>query len=111
MKKFRETLIVIAICTLIFLIVPYIRVEILTWQHGSEFATLYRLTNMIDGIDYFKVMDYSDTSARVYYVGNNRVTGSLLRFIRKDGQWVLERWDTVWSRTGSADDFIWPYYR
>lgn len=111
MKKRKVTLVVITGCILIILIVPYIRVEILTKQHGLEFETLYELTHMIDGIDYFKVMDYSDTSARVYYVGTNRSTGNFLRFVRKDGQWVLIGWDTIWSKSGSADDFIWPYYR
>lgn len=101
----------IAICILLILVVPYIRVEILTWKHGSEFSTLYRLTNMIDDIDYFKVMNYSDTSASVYYVTSNRSAGGLVTFNQQDGQWVLEKWKAIWSKTGSADDYIWPYYR
>lgn len=111
MKKLKVVLIVISICTLIILIVPYIRVEILTSKYGAEFSTLYKLSNMLDDIDYFKVIDYSSTSAQVYYVAKDKAAAHLFRFVRKDGQWILERWDTIWSKTGSADGFIWPYYR
>lgn len=111
MRKQKKTLIVIAACILILLIIPYIKVEILTWQYGREFASLYRLTNMVEGIDYFKVMDYSGTSARVYYVTSNRSAGILLTLVQQDGQWALETWEAIWSKTGSADGFMWPYYR
>lgn len=111
MKNLKITVIVITICILIILTVSYIKVEILTWKHGPEFKNAYILNNLTDEIDYFKVMDYSETSAQVYYVTKARSSGDLFRFARKDGHWVLEKWETIWSRTGSADDFIWPYYR
>jgi hypothetical protein len=66
---------------------------------------------MIDDIEYFKVMEYSKTSAHVYYVTKNRTSADLFTFSKKDGQWVIEKWTTIWSRSGSADGFIWPYYR
>ncbi len=111
MKKFRVVIIGVVICILIILVVPYLRVEVLTWKHGTEFETLYKSSNILDDIDYFKVMNYSDTSARVYYVAKNRARADLFTFVQKDGQWVLDKWKTIWSKTGSADDFIWPYYR
>lgn len=109
MKKLR--IIVIAIFLLLLLITPYIRVEILTYRHGSDFETLYKLTNMIDEIEYLKVMEYSEASASVFYVSKNSTSGNLLQFERQDEQWLLDSWETVWSKTGSADSFIWPYYR
>lgn len=56
-------------------------------------------------------MDYSSTSARVYYVTSNRSAGILISFVQQDGQWVLNKWKAIWSKTGSADDFMWPIYR
>lgn len=111
MTKSKRFLIVGAICLLILLVFPYARVEFLTWKHWAEFASLYKQSNMIDDIEYFKVMDYSKTSARVYYVTKNRTGADLFAYSKKDGQWVLEEWTTIWSRAGSADGFIWPNYR
>lgn len=110
MKK-PKLIIIIAVCVFIALIAPYIKVEYLTRQHGSEFATLYKTTHMIDGIDYFKVMNYSEESASVYYVASRRASGNLVTFVKKDGQWVKKKMQTIWSKTGSADGFIWPYYK
>lgn len=110
MKKCR-VIYIGAISAFIILIAPYIKVEVLTWQHGSEFASLYRQGNIIDEIEYFKVMEYSEASAKVYYVTGNRSAGILITFIQQDGKWVIEKWDAIWSKSGSADDFIWPFYR
>lgn len=66
---------------------------------------------MLNEQKYCKVLDYSDTSARVYYVGVNRETGNVIWFIMKDGNWGLDKWHTVWSKTGSADGFIWLNYK
>lgn len=114
MNKPREKLIVlIIICFLviIFVFIPYIKVEILTNKYFNEFAELYKLCNMIDQIDYYKVYDYSTTSARIYYVAKNKSSGNIFEFSKKDGEWILKDWKTIWSDSGSADGFIWPYYR
>ena len=80
-------------------------------MHGTEFTTLYEETNMLGEQEYLKVLDYSDTLARVYYVGVDDSTGCVLIFVKQDGQWTFDKWDVVWSKTGSADDFLWPYIR
>lgn len=38
--------------------------------------------------------------------------GDTLTFCKADGEWILERggWKTVWSKSGNADGFIWPYF-
>jgi len=111
MKKNKKKFMVIVIIIIVMLIVPYIRVEILTLKYGSEFVNLYGASNMIDGIEYFKVMDYSETYAKVYYVSKGRYSGNMFIFVQKDGHWILDNWETIWSETGSADSFMWPLYR
>lgn len=85
--------------------------EILTYLHGDEFSEAYKENTMIGPQKYWKVISYSGDTASVYFVAENRAFGNLLQFEFIDGQWVHTTWDTVWSKTGSADGFIWPYIR
>ena len=86
--------------------------ELLTKLHGSEISNGYLQTGMIDQCDYFRVLDYSARTAKVYYVekGKNGF-GDIVLFSKKDNQWILSDWKTVWSGKGSADGFLWPYLR
>ena len=65
---------------------------------------------MISYVDYFKVMEYSSDDASVYYIAHGS-DGELIRFHNENGQWIMVSWKTIWSTSGSADSFIWPYYR
>jgi hypothetical protein len=112
--KKRVTERIIAIVLLAFVIflciwaVSIIRCEILTALRGNEFTYGYKQTNMLDGeMDQLKVLDYSDTTARVYYIDWRG--GDILHFTKKGAEWVYDGWETVWSKTGTADDVIWPY--
>ncbi len=109
-QKKRIKWIILLIC-LAVLFSPYLKVEYLTWRYGDEFTDGYKQTNMIDEVTFLKVMKYSETSAQVYYVDRRYEVTDLLTFSKQDGQWVMDRWETIWSRSGSADGFIWPYYR
>ncbi len=67
----KKSIIVIILCTLAFLALllifsPYIKAEILTLKYGQQFEKEYNQTNMIDGIEYMKVIEYSDTYAEVF---------------------------------------------
>ena len=94
---------------LVFWGIPMAVCETQTYLHGSEFDGLQGQTRMIGDVDYWKVMSYSSESATVYYVKEDG-GGSTVAFSKQGDAWVLDRWDTIWSRTGSADDFIWPYF-
>ena len=85
------------------------RTEILTYQHRATFADLYKQNSMIGNVVRFKVMEYSESQARVYYV--DEFGGYLLYFANIAGQWKFYTWKAIWSKQGSADDFIWPYIR
>ena len=84
--------------------------EILTWQHGDEFAGLWKQEPALREPEYCKVLEYTEQSASVYYVSPGQ-GGTVLNFSRQDEDWILENWGPYWSKTGSADDLIWPYIR
>lgn len=110
MNKIIKAIVVsLVLCFLLSWLLPYLRYEYLTFQYGNTFAGLQNSTHMIDEVDNLKVLTYSDSHARVYYIGN---TGDILTFRKVNGSWELENggWVTVWSKTGSADGFIWPYF-
>ena len=94
------------LCFLLIWSIPYIWYETLTAQYGSEFMDLEKNIQMIGEADYLKVLDYSETFAREYYVSD--AGGDILTFSKVDGAWKLERngWKTIWSKSGNADEFI-----
>lgn len=112
MKKVKYIFIIPVICFLLFWAGAIIKCEILTYLHGTEFTTLYKETHILGEQEYLKVLNYSDTSARVYYVGIENRGGAVLLFVKKDGQWTFDKWGReIWSKSGSADGFVWPYIR
>ncbi len=61
-----------------------------------------------------KVLEYSDEYAKVYSVFETESNkgGSIYYFRRSNNNWEFDRWgETIWSKMGSADGFIWPYIR
>lgn len=109
MKK-KKIIIVIILLLLIAAAIPYIKTEYLSYKHGTEFSDLYKQTGMIDDIEYLKVLDYNENSAKVYYIGKNHHDGNIVYFENQNGQWLLKSWETIWSKTGSADSFYYPFY-
>lgn len=85
------------------------RCEILTLLHGHEFKDAYKEDTMLREQSNWKVLDYSATYARGYYVDEQG--GDILEFTRQGDQWAFAKWETIWSKTGSADEIMWPYIR
>lgn len=107
MRKTKIVCILLAICLFMIWFYPYARNEWLTWKYGKEFNGLQKSTNMIDEVETHKVLDYSNNSALVYYVGSS---GNVLSFMKDNNDWQMKSWDTIWSKTGSAEGFVWPYF-
>lgn len=98
---------------LIYWLVSYIQCEQLTKTYGHEFSEAYLNYTMLGDIQYYKVLLYTETTAKVYYVTTDGGSGNILVFQKSelyDG-WKFISWETVWSTTGSADGFVWPYLR
>lgn len=110
MKKIWVTGIILLGCILMFWISDIIKCEILTMKYGAEFDEEYVQTNMISSIDYFKIISYKENIAKIYYVSKN-VSGNLVMFEKCGESWCIRNWETVWSKSGSADGFILPYIR
>ena len=113
MKKFLISSI-IGIIILFFVVwsVAILKCEILTYKYGNQFKTIYKENTMMGEIDFLKVLNYSNDTARVYFVSKNRVAGDILIFLKENDKWKYSKWErTVWSKSGSADGFMWPYIR
>ena len=86
--------------------------EILTLMHGDNVKNGYLDTGWFDDIQSFKIIDYSQTEATVYYVNTDRTVGFTVLFFKNQSDYFeFKSWDVVWSKSGSADGFIWPYIR
>ena len=85
--------------------------EILSIKYGEEFSEIYKENTMIGEQQHWKVLEYSDKYARVYYIGRNNSSANVLKFKNVNGVWKYTgQWDTVWSKSGNADGFVWPYF-
>lgn len=92
---------------IIFRVIIFSKIDLLTLMHSNEFKDEYNQTHMLSGHPKPKVMEYSPNSAKVYYV--NKDGGDVLWFEKNDNKWIMINWETVWSSSGSADGFIWPF--
>ena len=111
MKAFKKPFVILIIFAVILIIIffPYIKAEYFTLKYGKQFEGLEEQTNMLSNSRYYKVLSYSKSRAKVFYVSN---TGDVITFEKNSqGVWQIKDWYTVWSHYGSADNFYWPYYR
>ena len=85
--------------------------EYLTYRYGAQFQDQWSQAALLVRPDRCKVLSYTAASARVYYAGEGG--GNTFTFVRDDGDEprTCSGWTTVWSDSGSADGFIWPYIR
>lgn len=131
-KKYKIVFIISIILLILLIFRPYYSVNSLTKKYASEFSELYRDNGFYEDIEYFKVLKYrneqvdikclsneklkntldnlNDDYAVVLYVEENHSSSSLYIFYDEDGQWKLLDWYLVWSNSGTADGFMWPYY-
>lgn len=111
MKILRNTLLIIIVVFVLYWLLSIIKCEIYTYKYGEIFKNIE--VHDIDGIhfieDGIKVIKCSDECAAVYC--DSKYSGNLYNFKKENNMWVYDGWDTIWSRSGSADGFIWPYGR
>lgn len=94
--------------------VPYVHNEVLTVMHGKEFKDKYNENTMLKAditLDSMKVIKYSDSEAKVYYVmGDNGIAEVYTFEKNQNNEWEAVVQDTIWSRSGSASETLWPYF-
>lgn len=106
MKKGKKLTIIAVIC--FTLVIPYIYSEILTQIYGREFQNFYKETGWMEQMDYFKIRYYSAKRAEVYYIEKGKAV--FLCEFEFEKKWELKEWRCIKSKSGSANEFIWPYY-
>ena len=105
----RNKLIIIIILVIILLNSELIYCEIMTAMHINDFDSLQN--PMIGNINLSKILKYNNKEAVVYYVSDDYSLGQKITFNKKDnGEWEEVNYNTVWSSSGSADDFVFPYF-
>ena len=108
--KIKYLIIGFILCLTITYIFSVVKCEVLTHKHYDEFKDAYKQNTMLGEMEFFKVLEYETYGvAKVYYVSKGKTGGNVLTFAYEDGTWNEVSWNTIWSKTGSADDVIYPY--
>lgn len=108
----RAALMALCAC-LVFWLGALAACEYDSWRYGGQFRQV--MVHDISGKRYLeneslKVLRYGETEAEVYAVDG--YTGCLYWFERTPGQaWSYVDWDVVWSTSGTADRYVFPYFR
>lgn len=108
--KRKYVIIAIIIIATFLIVFPYIRVEIKTYMYADEFKDIINENSMLEDFAYFKVMEYKKCNAEILCVSKNHSASFLMHYEKKEKSWYLTDWKCVWSKSGTADGFIWPFY-
>ena len=109
-KYIKKSFIFVLFILLVLQMSAVIKIEILTAKYYDIFQDAYKSNTMLGEMDSFKVLEYDGATAKVYYISKNKTCGDVLSFANVDGAWEETYWETIWSKSGSASDVIWPYW-
>ena len=109
--KHKLLILMFFLLLVILLLLPYLKAELLTKKYGAIFEYEYQQSGMITEIEYFKVISCSNGDATVFYVLKNYSAGVCMNFRKEHESWQMVSWQVIWSTSGNADKFYWPYYR
>ena len=112
-KWIYSIVLIIFVVFLLFWPVSVLKCERLTDMYAHEFSDAREETNLLSECETFKILEYTESYAVGYYITIGSGSGNKLYFERENGQdvWNLSHWETIWSTSGSADGFLWPYIR
>ncbi|MBQ8502935.1 MAG: hypothetical protein IJ491_01510 [Clostridia bacterium] len=107
MKKLKHLIFVLFVMVLFL---PYFFVEINTMLYKDEFDNLYLQTQEISDDNYCKVFDKNEKYSKVFYA--TETSTFMCYFFRDDtlDKWILDRCEILWSSSGSASKFSFPFY-
>ena len=108
MRKLKFIPMFLIICVVAFWVFSIIKIEILTAIHKEELYMSSAVSGRIGEPDKIKVMNITDEAAQVYLFNDGG--GIIIDFIKDGDSWEYEKGRAVWSRAGSADGIIWPYF-
>lgn len=91
--------------------------RILTELHRDEIASLeFYESEPLPEFEWYRILSYSETEIEIYYVnkfGDSTFGGIVnYRYLPNINMWShnYTGYDCLWSTSGSADNFIWPYW-
>lgn len=104
---------IIVLIIILIWAVPFIHNELLTVLHGKEFYNRYIDTGFFDENseqESCKVLSYSKTVKGIL-CNTGKEQGLILYFTKNENNiWEMSSWDCIWSKSGTADGFQWPYF-
>lgn len=111
MKVRNKILIFIVFVLVSYIFYSYGKVEYLTYKHKYNFeGKIAYAVDRAEDFEYTKVFEYSENEANVLF--GRRGYKVLLKLKKNsEGVWKVDDEIKSWSSSGSADDFIWPYYK
>ncbi len=98
------------ICLFLVWSVSVIRCEVITYQHKDEFHMI--LDSVYDDSFNLKVLEYNQRdSARIYCISKDKAYADVLRvgYDLENDCWHVYDYVGGWSKTGNADDIVYPY--
>lgn len=126
MKKATKRIIVCILALVVIIPVliwggTLIKNSILTTIHKDEIKNLQFVESEepLPHFDWYRITSYSDSTIKIYYVntygndmdGEYKVGGEIVISKMQDGWHHTDLAESVlWSGSGSADNYIWPYW-
>ncbi len=97
---------------MVCMLTEFIKNEILTFKYGGQFENLTCIKENVGSYESFKVVDYSDYEAHLYYITDYKPNpvGFIISLEYYNNRWNYKREYAVWSTMGSASETIWPYW-
>lgn len=104
-KRVIIALLIIPCAFILLWLAAIIKCEILTNLHGDEFKNQSEFAMQFDKL---KVLNYSDTNAKVYYFTPSK-GGIVFKYTKNNSIWDEQEKIAGWSLTKTPNNIIWPY--
>ena len=108
-SKIIKILIACFVVIFLFWLLSVIKINIQTLIYGSEFFVPEEEIFWIGENGNLKVIEYTQHYAKIYYISDHG--GFIINFSNIENLWNYDGWSVVWSTTGNANGFIWPYFQ
>ena len=109
MKKLLKIFLIVFITFLVVWVGSLLKCEYLTKNYGYLYNDSINKTYNI-GSGYFKILETSSDSAKIYCVINNEYSKYAVEIVITNHNKKIVTEHTIWAYGGSADNVVWPYW-
>ena len=104
---FNKIFLTILFSCFLYMICNIVKIEIVTNIYGYEFMDFEVIYKAED----FKILSYTKEYAKIYCISKNKNNGTIHSYIKSGDSWRYNKWeDGGWSKHGTADKIVWPYW-